>query len=77
MADVHIIDTLSCETWSHLLSLLLEIEDYWQEAFDVGGRDVVAVGALDQGFALEVEDGDEGSHLGAWSSLKFKRRGQL
>ena len=58
MADVHIIDTLSRETWSHLLSLLLEIKDYWQEAFDVGGRDVVSVGALDQGFALEVEDGD-------------------
>ena len=58
MADVHVIHGISREAWRHLLTLFFEFEDYGQKPFDVGRRNVIAVGTLDERLALEVEDGN-------------------
>ena len=62
MADMHVVDALAGDAGSYLLAILLDVENKGQEALYVGGGDIVAVGALDEGFALEVEDGDEAGH---------------
>jgi hypothetical protein len=62
MADMHVVDALAGDAGSYLLAVLLDVEDKGQEALYVGGGDIVAVGALNEGFALEVEDGDEAGH---------------
>lgn len=64
MADVHVVDTLPGKARRDLLSLLLQVEYDGQETFDVGRGDIVAVRALDEGLALEVEDGDQAGHCG-------------
>ena len=62
VADVHVVYALIGEAGRHLLALLLDVEDEREEAVDVGGGDIVAVGALDEWFALEVEDRYQAGH---------------
>lgn len=65
---MHIVYPLSRETRRDLLPLLLEIEDDGQEPLNACCGDVVAVGALNKWFALEVEDGDQAGHENPASS---------
>lgn len=62
MSDVHIVDALIAETRRHLLALLLNVQHQGQEALDVGCGDIVAIRALDERFALEIENRDETGH---------------
>jgi hypothetical protein len=65
MADVHVVYALAGEARGDLLALLLDVEDEREEALDIGRGHVVAVGALDERLALEVEDCDEAGHTPA------------
>lgn len=58
MADVHVVYALVGETWCELLTLLFHLEAKREKSFDVVGRDIVSVGALDERLALEIEDCD-------------------
>jgi len=58
MADVHVVYALVGETGRELLTFLLHLEAQWEKSFDVGGWDIVSVGALDEGLALKIEDCD-------------------
>ena len=58
MADVHVVYALVGKTGCDLLAFLLHLEAEREESFDVGGRDIVSVGALDERLALEIEDCD-------------------
>lgn len=60
--DVHEVDALAGEARRDLLPFLLDVEHERQKALDVRERHVIAVGALDKGLALQIEDGDEGGH---------------
>lgn len=64
VTDVHVVDALGRETRCDLLALLFDIEDQRQKTFDCGGVDIIAVSALDEWLALEVEDGNETSDHG-------------
>lgn len=58
MPDVHVVYTLVGKTGCELLTFLLHLEAQRKESFDVGGRDIVSVRALDERLALEIEDCD-------------------
>jgi hypothetical protein len=62
MADVHVVYALAGEAGGDLLALLLEVKDEGEEALDIGRGDVVAVRALDERLALEVEDSYKAGH---------------
>jgi len=58
MADMHVVYALAGETGCDLLALLLHVEAQREKSFDVGGWDIVSVGALNERLALEIEDCD-------------------
>ena len=60
--DVHVIHPLSRETRRDLLSLLFQVKDYGQELLNVRRRNIVAIGPLDEGLALEVEYCNQACH---------------
>ena len=64
MSDVHVINALLRETRELLLPLLLHLEQMGQELVDIRWRHVVPVRPLDEGLALQVEDGDQAGHGG-------------
>ena len=59
---MHVVDALVAETGRYLLAFLLNVQHQRQEAFDVRCGYIVAIRALDEGFALEIENRDEAGH---------------
>ena len=68
MPDMHIVDSLVGEARCDLLPVLLDFQNEREEALDIRGGDIVAVRALDEGLALEIEDSDEAGHRRGWRS---------
>lgn len=62
MADVHVVYALTGDTRGDLLTLLFDIKDEGEKAFNIGWGHIVSVGALDEGLSLEIEDGYQTSH---------------
>ena len=62
MPDVHVIHPLPGEARRDLLSLLFQVKDYGQELLNVRRRNIVAIGPLDEGLALEVEYCNQACH---------------
>ena len=62
MPDVHVIYPLPGEARRDLLSLLFQVKDYGQELLNVRRRNIVAIGPLDEGLALEVEYCNQACH---------------
>lgn len=58
MANVHVVHALVGETGRELLTFLLHLEAQWEESFDICCRNIVSVRALNERFALEIEDCD-------------------
>lgn len=53
MPNVHVIDALAGEAWCHWHVFLLHVQDERQEALDICWRNIVSVGALDEGLLTD------------------------
>jgi hypothetical protein len=62
MSNVHVVDALTRETRSDLLSFLLNIEDQRQKSLDIRWWYIVSIRSLDQRLAFEVKNRDQGRH---------------
>lgn len=64
MSDEHVVNGLVAKAWRHRAptSLVFELKQQGQERLDRRGRHIIAVGALDQGLALDVDDSNKRRH---------------
>ena len=73
VSNVHVVNPLFRKAWSHLLTLLLQVQYDRQELFNRRCRDIVAIWTLNKRFPLEVENSDEAGHRGRFRGLLGRR----